>query len=88
MRVGGYSAVQTEEFKSKFSRISGSIISQEKVYNKVLDNVVYKPIYNVLTLGIYSTLSEDSNNKEKKVIYGVSNAVATIWERKIKNILY
>jgi hypothetical protein len=61
MQVAGYSIAQSSEFKTQFNKTSMETLNRPEISEELTSKLVYKPLANTLTFGLYSMIAGDSS---------------------------
>ena len=62
LAAGGYEMVKGDEFRTKFNDVVMVILAQKEIQDKLKSSLLYKPLANFVTLGIYNMFA--GNNEE------------------------
>lgn len=57
--IAAMNTVASTHFQAKFNQLATLIVNKEEITTKAKSALVYKPLTNFITLGIYSLISSD-----------------------------
>lgn len=64
--TGGYAMIQGEVFRSKFTEVGLEVMEKEVLQDTLKSILIYRPLKNALTLGIYDWFYGSENEAESQ----------------------